>query len=315
MNGGYKKYTEKLFFKNWTIGIGVTDIEDVIRNKKFDPEIKWLFARDLSKYYADPFILHADGNQFTILVEEFSYKSDYGILSQLTLDRNRKLIKHKVLLDTGSHLSYPFFVTENNRTYIFPEAGMSGKLSCYEYDHQNECLIFVKDILDLPLRDATILKKDGKYWIFATINEGRSNYWLHVFYSDNLLGPYTAHRKNPIKSGLNGNRGAGQFIEVDGTFYRPTQNCINAYGESITLNKIVELNESEVVENAYFDIVVGNMKKANSGMYTIHTINVIDNNIVVDGIKWTFSPLIQLKSFINRRMRSKSSQTIINPEV
>ena len=39
------------------------------------------------------------------------------------------------------------------------------------------------------------------------------------------------------------------------------------------------------------------MNKESICKYGIHTINVVDDMIVVDGQKWTFSPLNQLKSF------------------
>ena len=159
------------------------------------------------------------------------------------------------------------------------------------------------------MRDSTILKKDNKYWLFGTVGETETGYKLHVFYSDNLLGPYTAHRNNPIKDGLDGNRPAGNFIEVDGVIYRPTQNCNNIYGESITINKVTELNETNVTEQPYFDIFINRRNNHNPGIRTIHTINVIDNYIVVDGIKWTFSPIKQLKGhFRYKQIRAKKRE-------
>ena len=80
------------------------------------------------------------------------------------------------------------------------------------------------------------------------------NYKLNVIYSDSLLGPYIPHPDNPVKSGLNGTRSAGNFIEVDGIIYRPSQNSEKDYGESITINKVNELNEMNVVEEPYMTI-------------------------------------------------------------
>lgn len=309
MKSVYSKYIDKLFYKNWTIGICRGNINDIIRERSFDPDITWLFANSYDKYYADPFIMISKDGKFKILHEEFPYATDYGVLSLVTLDKDFRQIDYKTLLDTKSHLSYPFYFTENNKTYIFPEAGQSGKLSCYEYDSENETMSFLKDLIDLPLRDSTILKKDNKYWLFGTVGETETGYKLHVFYSDNLLGPYTAHRNNPIKDGLDGNRPAGNFIEVDGVIYRPTQNCNNIYGESITINKVTELNETNVTEQPYFDIFINRRNNHNPGIRTIHTINVIDNYIVVDGIKWTFSPIKQLKGhFRYKQIRAKKRE-------
>ena len=215
----------------------------------------------------------------------------------LTLDNTFKQIEYKVLLDTKSHLSYPFVYKENKITYVFPESGKVGKLSCYKFDTENESLTFIKDILDIPLMDSTFLMHDDKFWIFGILSQSGS-YKLHVYFSDYLLGPYTPHPQNPVRSGLNGTRSAGSFIKVDGSLYRPTQNCENRYGESITIQKITELNETVVSEKSYMDISIHKKKRHYSGMHTIHTINALNNIIIVDGEHWDFSPFQQVKKFI-----------------
>lgn len=309
MNNILSKFIDKFFFKKWIIGVFRGDIKDLIRSKTFDRNINWLPAKPYDSYYADPFIIKSEDEQLKILVEDFSFEEDYGKLALMTLDKNFKQIKHKILLDTKSHISYPFFFKENNKIYIFPEAGKSGKLSCYEYDPVNESLDFITHLIDLPLTDSSIIKKNDKYWIFGTLSDLNpeateiTNYKLCVFFSDNLLGPYVAHKKNPVKNGLNTLRQAGNFIEVDGAIYRPTQNCENQYGESITINKITELNELNVVEEPYMTICIDKKNRNNFGMHTIHTINVLDDIIVVDGIKWTFSPFCQVSTYIKNKRR------------
>jgi hypothetical protein len=297
------KYIEKLFFKKWIIGIFRADIKDIIKSKMFDPDINWLPIRSIDTYYADPFLLFSKDENLKILLEDFSFDENYGKISLMTLDRSFKQVNYKILLDTKNHISYPFIFTENNKTYIFPEAGRSGKLSCYEYDPLNESIDFLQDIVDLPLCDSSILKQNGKYWIFGTLSEIEADtkritdYKLYVFFSDRLLGPYVPHPGNPIKSGLNGTRQAGNFIEVDGIIYRPTQNCERLYGESITINKVTELNEINVVEEPYMTICINKKNRYNYGMHTIHTINVMNDIVVVDGKRWTFSPINQFKKF------------------
>ncbi len=311
MKSIYSKYIDKLYYKNWTIGICRADIKEILRNKSFDPHITWLFPDSYDKYYADPFILKPVNGKIKIIHEEFPYDTDYGVLSIVTLDNNFKPVGYKNLLDTKSHISYPFYYAENGKTFIFPEAGQSGKLSCYEFDPVNESMSLLHDIINLPLRDSTIIKKDNKYWIFGTIGTRETGYELYVFHSDNLLGPYVAHSNNPVKKGLNGNRPAGNFIEVDGVIYRPTQNCENMYGESITINKIIELNENNIAEEPYLEIVINKENRNNPGIRTIHTINVVDNYMVVDGLKWTFSPVKQFKGhFRYKKVRSMNRQKL-----
>lgn len=304
MNRYFSKYIDKLFFKKWVIGICQDNIKDIIRNKSFNVDINWLLKKNsFDQFHADPFLVSSNDDHFKILFEEYTFDEDYGKISLMTLDKSYRQINRKILLDTKSHLSYPFFFTENNKTYIFPESAQSGKLTCYQYDPVQESLRFVQDILDFPLRDSTILKHDDKYWIFGAFSENYSDYQLHVFSSENLLGPYVAHSGNPVRSGLNGIRGAGNFIEVDGIIYRPTQNCKNNYGESITINKIIELNEINFVEEPYLTIKMGKKIGLNRGIHSIHTINSMGNFIAVDGEHWTFAPVQQLKKFFKRDMK------------
>ena len=104
-------------------------------------------------------------------------------------------------------------------------------------------------------------------------------------------------------------RPAGNFIEVDDNIYRPTQNCSNFYGESLVINKVNVLNEDIFKEEPYMTISINEKNLNNNRIHTIHTINVLDDIIAIDGQKWTFSPANQLKfNQINRRMLKQARQ-------
>ncbi len=130
------------------------------------------------------------------------------------------------------------------------------------------------------------------------------------FILTNLLGPYIPHPGNPVKRGIDGTRPAGNFIEVDGNIYRPAQNCRKQYGDSMTVNKIIELDENKVVEEPYFTITINKKNRNNRGMKTIHTINEMNGFIVVDGIKWTFAPLLQFKTFLRNRKNGHAQASL-----
>src|ERR1019366_618414 len=126
------KFLDRLFFKKWVIGICQGNIKDLIKRKEFDEEISWLFTESFDRFFADPFLLASKcSEELRILYEEFEFQENYGKISLMTVDKNLKHIYNRTLLDTKSHLSYPFFFVENNKTYVFPEAAQSGKLSCY----------------------------------------------------------------------------------------------------------------------------------------------------------------------------------------
>jgi len=308
MSGLIQKLIEKLYHKQWIIGICKGDIKDIILTKSFDPEITWIPVKSFDNFHADPFLFITKNGNINIFFEDFDFNKFYGKIKLVSFDKNLKLISEKVLLDTGCHFSYPFIFEEDNRIYVFPESAQSGGLFCYEYDPKKQSLNLLKQIIDLPLLDSTILKYEDKYWLFATM-KGQDPYSkLHIYFSENLFGPYNPHHDNPVKNSLIGSRPAGNFIKINGIIYRPTQNCVTRYGDSITINKVNVLNEHRFEEEPIMLISLNKNRHSNRQMHTIHTLNFADQLIVVDGMKWTFSPFDQWRTFIrNRRLERQLS--------
>lgn len=303
-------YFRKLYFKQWVIGVVRGDIREIIRTKNFRQDnITWIQPGSPERFYADPFLLRSDNGEINILYEDFSIDEHYGNISLMTLNEKFERTGNKVLLDTGSHMSFPFIFTENNRIYVFPESVRRGVVSCYEYNPAKGNLISRAEILRMPLYDPVILKMNDRYWLFGSLFENRREYDLYVFHSEKLFGPYIPLRGNPVRSGLNGIRAAGNFVEVDGDIYRPAQNCTNEYGESITINRLKVLDEYYFSEEPYMTINISKKNLRENNIHTIHTINFSGDLIVVDGMKWTFSLKEQWKNFRrNRRLLSQAQR-------
>lgn len=287
----WKKYSDKLFLKQWSIGFVKGNIEDLIREKKNNLPVQWLSPESNKFSYADPFIFRTDDGQTHVLFESVSTVGLDGKITLMTIDGQCNPVSQHTLLETEAHLSYPFVHKENNKIYVFPENAFSGSLYCYEFDQVNKTLINKTEILNKPVVDATIVKFKDKYWLFGTMIGQQRNSDLHIFYSDSLTGPYTAHQANPVKKDLNSARPAGSVIEVDGILYRPAQNCTSYYGESITINKITALDTSRFSEEEYFTIEANSNDSFN---YGVHTINACGDIIIVDGQKKYFQPAGQL---------------------
>lgn len=298
----WKKYIDKLHLKQWSIGLTRYKLEDIIREKRTHIPVKWMHPESNKYSYADPF-LFSDGNgQVYVLMESVSTVDLDGKITLLTLDESLEVVAEKTLLETEAHLSYPFTFKENNKTYVFPENAFSGSLYCYEFDSDKKILVNKTKVIDLPLVDASILKKDGKYWLFATMIGEARNRDLHLFYADNLMGPYTPHPGNPVKQDITSSRPAGNLVEVDGQIYRPAQNCESYYGESITINRITKLDTSSFAEEKYFSI----RSKGNDAFnYGIHTVNACGDIIVIDGQKAYFQPIKQLARKIRNILERK----------
>lgn len=288
----------------WNIGLAKGSIEDIIREKKYNLNFKWLPTDSMDKSAADPFILRTKDGNIHLLYEDFSMvdKSKYGKIKLSTLDNDLNPIFVKEILDTKSHISYPFVFVDNNKTYVIPESRKNGNVTCYEYDFEKKCLFNPTIIIrNLALLDSTIFKHNGKYWLFATLGDALFDHSkLYIYWADNLFGPYKAHKKNPVKHNLNGSRPAGNLIKVDGAIYRPAQNCAEYYGKSITINKVSKLTEEEFAEEFYLEITAEKNIPFDSGL---HTINIIDDVIVVDGIRMIFMPFTKWKNFIRNKIK------------
>lgn len=286
-----RKYTDWLFLKQWGLGFTKGNIKEIIRHRKNGFSFQWLPINDKNMSYADPFIFKANDGRVNVLFESVSSSDLDGTITLMVCDDSLNTVLEKTVLKNHAHLSYPFVFRENGKTWVFPENSLSGSLHCYEFDHVTRSFSDPKMIMDLPLIDPTILKYNGKYWLFCTMLGEQLNSELYIYYADSLTGPYTAHQKNPVKSGLNGTRPAGNFIEVDGHIYRPAQDCTHYYGESITINRITELSETAFSEVEHMRIHSNPRDEFN---YGIHTINILDDIIIVDGQKRHFQPIQQL---------------------
>jgi len=289
--GSIKKYTDKLYLKQWGLGYLHASLADIIREKKSRLSFHWLPLENTKISWADPFIFKGPDKKVNILFESVSTVRLDGNISLLVCDQNMQIESERRVLDNGLHLSYPFIFEENGKMFLIPENAFSGSLFAYEYDYASGQVSNKRELLPYKVIDPTILKADNKYWLFCTMLGDSLNRDLHIFYADNLMGPYKPHAGNPVKSNLVGSRPAGRFIVVDGIIYRPAQNCANYYGESITINRINLLTTSRFEEEAYMTI---EPNPDDEFSYGIHTINSVDDMIIVDGQKIHFQPVQQL---------------------
>ncbi|MEO6550597.1 MAG: hypothetical protein ABIN94_21500 [Ferruginibacter sp.] len=292
----------------WSIGLSRGSIKQIIRDKKNSLSFKWLPLSDDNKSIADPFIFKDQEGNINLFYEDFSMVdvTNYGKIVLATLNKDFVFTGKKEMLDARSHSSYPFIFVENDKTYVIPETSQQRKVSAYEYDFANKRLINERVLIDnLPLLDSTIFKYNNKYWLFATLSgNGFSHSRLYIYYADSLFGSYQPHPKNPLTNNPDGSRPAGNFIVVDGEIYRPAQNCARFYGESISINKITKLSETEFSEEFSFKITADQTGKFSSG---VHTINVMDDIIVIDGIQMLFRPLTKCKLFLKKKLQRRAT--------
>jgi len=235
-------------------------------------------------FYADPFFIIIN-DEAHLFFEEYDKKREKGHISYCKIEyRDNILQKNPVIkvIDEDFHLSYPFLINENNKLYMIPESYQANSIYLYEcIEMPNKWKIIKTLVANIDAVDSTVFKLDNKYWLFTSEKyEKNKNRGLRIYYSDNLLNenwtPHPVNLKN-LNSELKhlSGRGAGYVYEKNGFYYRPVQENIRFYGESIRVNKIIKLTEMEFIEE--FDTIITSPFK-----YGTHHINKIRDYIVMD---------------------------------
>ena len=202
-------------------------------------KVRWL---DVCRYkdegwFADPFILSVNDNIIELFAEEMIYKTGRGILAYLKVDINScEILEKHTMLELDTHLSFPIYLRDNGKLYVYPENYQSGSLKIYEYDEQTKSLICPRIIINAPLLDTQILKLNGLYYAFGVqFQTGlqKDTKKLYVYQANTLHGGYKLIQiiENPRCE----ERGAGLIYTADGRLIRPAQSCEGGYGREVNL--------------------------------------------------------------------------------
>lgn len=279
----------KYFFcqvsNDWQIGI----IKSDLRNFLFSDisfKIKWMKS-DFSTYKADPFGIEKEGKLY-LFYEEYIKCVDYAVLKCCILDKKLKILDDQIILDDGTHKSFPFVFQHLDKYYLMPESGYIDKLIVYEaleFPFQwKEKAIF----LNFPVSDAIIKEIENRWFLFyckaKTLNE---NEVLYMRVSDNLFCDWQSLEEKIVKNDLYDSRNAGDIVHFDQKYYRFAQNCKNQYGESVVVNEIINFDFSSYNEKFILE------KKIQSLNNGFHTLNATENFILIDRRIYKY----KLKSF------------------
>jgi len=271
--------TSSILDEHWNIGIMKYN-KDILYQGLQENSIKWLKHPYHDRWFADPFILTSNDENITLLVEEFCFWNRKGRISKLVIDRNNMCLLHRsTLLELPTHLSFPAIYKENDIIYIYPENSTSGNLSLYIYNEKKDILEKSRILINRPLTDATLLKKDSKYYILSTELPDPNGKTARVYCSDTLTGEYKKIKE--IKFNDNVARNGGLIFKDKDDFIRPAQNCNEGYGMGIVLQSVCFSND----EFTFKDIKRLNPidKKYKNGF---HTFNIHENIVAVDGYRY-----------------------------
>ena len=237
------------------------------------------------RFWADPFPVYY-GDRYYIFVEQYLYQQQRAHIAVLELGRDGKWTPPVPVLERQYHLSYPFVFQWHGDYFMCPESKASGAVELY----RAKAFPFVWELEatllpDVRAVDPTLVEIGGRWWMFANVARvdlSEPSAWddeLHLFYAPTPLGPWTPHRRNPVKANLRGARPAGRLFRLNGELYRPAQDCSERYGGAMTINRIVRIDPDE-----YREVVVSEIRPQwTAGLLRTHTINAARGLTVVDG--------------------------------
>lgn len=237
------------------------------------------------RFWADPFIVERD-DKYYVYFEELIYSENKGKIVLLEIDKNGSYSIPEVVLETDYHLSYPFLIEDDGELFMIPETAQNSTIELYKCTQFPNKWELVKILMnDVYAVDSTILKKDGKYWLFCNIkeNKGASSFdELFLFYSDTLVSDnWTPHIQNPVVSDVKSARPAGEMFMENNRLFRPAQNCSKRYGYGMKIKEIITIDENNY-EEIEVQSIYPNWDKKALGTHTLNNsgrLTIIDASI------------------------------------
>ena len=234
------------FTESWALGIIRQPVHQLL-TWNVPVDVQWLEPPD-GRFFADAFVLKR-AEIFYIFFEDFSYELQRGRIGLIETEDWLKFSDPRIVLEAPYHLSYPYMLEHEGHFYCVPEQYESREVVLYEAerfpDHWVSRTALIRDFAGI---DPTLLRHDGRWWLFLTNQDNGPQDNLYLFYADGILGPWHAHPKNPVDRSPGKMRPAGRPFVMDGCLFRPTQNCSTTYGGSIIINRITVLSPSEFQE-------------------------------------------------------------------
>lgn len=293
----------KYFFfhvhNDWQIGIVRSDLNKFLFSN-LPQKIKWIKC-EFNVYQADPFGIEKDGKLY-LFYEEYLKDKEYALLKCSVYDTHLNKTDDRVILDDGTHKSFPFVFEHENRFYLMPESGALNKLILYESLEYPYLWGKERVLLNFACSDAIIKKIKDKWFLFYTkSNRKDENEILYLRVSSTISGDWENQHERIVNKNLFNSRNAGAIQEIDGHFFRFAQNCSKYYGENVVVQQISNLDFESYTEETICE------KQNPASFNGFHTLNATQNFILVDRrkLRYKLKPVSELSHRIFTKLLRK----------
>ncbi len=272
--------------EEWNLGVLYQPIHTLLEDAP-NLNVRWLPAPADTAFRADPFGYLDDEGQLNVFYERYDRATGRGELNRIRPKRDNVLKRSRSMLSLGTHLSYPYVVMHAGEVHVIPENAEGGGVDLYRLDANGENLVLVQRLLNEPLFDPTVFEHEGRWWMFGT-KAPLTNVHLHAYHAPSLLGPWTPHARNPLKTDIRSARPAGTPFVHEGVLYRPGQDSAHTYGHRVVIHRVLTLTPDAFAEEAVRTIGPLPGSAWNKGL---HTISAVGDLTLVDGKRYVHSPV------------------------
>jgi hypothetical protein len=214
----------------WDVAVTRSSLNGFLQN----PRAAWLhwIARTPREFLADPFLIRTEGGPQLLCETQHGDRT-----SLVTIDLNERFGFRTPMLPTDYSVSYPYVFEVEGEPWLVHEQHQRRRVDAYHLNG-SATLVASWELGGIAVVDPTIVRHEGRWWLFCTDQDSGPNYALHVFWAASPYGPWHAHDRNPVKIDIGGARPAGNFFVRDGKLYRPAQDCAGRYGRAIVIQRV-----------------------------------------------------------------------------
>jgi hypothetical protein len=215
----------------WSIGIytGPDPLHLFPSDHSLNPALTADHVTDVrAKYIADPFMIR-EGSRWFMFFEVLT-GDDRGEIGLATSADGRQWNYERIVLREPFHLSYPYVFKWRDTIYMIPETRRAEAVRLYRAVRFPFEWRLERELLQGAFVDSSAVRFDETWWLFVGEDGGR----LHLFYADELEGPWTAHPQSPvIRGSVRKARPGGRVLATNNGAIRFAQDAIPFYGTRV----------------------------------------------------------------------------------
>ena len=206
----------------------------------------------------------------------------------------------RMVIDTGSHLSFPLLFERGGKLYMMPESCAEGCVQVFACERFPDAWRRETVVLDGAFSDSVPFEWEGEPYLFTS--KGTDDMYgneLFLFALRPEGGLWKARAGRSVSKDYRVSRMAGKVLPSGGKTYRVAQDCSRAdYGRALVFSQILSCSPQQYTERQTLRLAPRDVRTAQPlrGKAGIHTYNRLDDLDVIDFKLCTFS----LKSTVQK---------------